>query len=68
MLNEKKMPFYFWTEALGIAVYILNRNPIEVAHDMMPEEKYTSRELDISHLKVFDYIAYVHVPHERRTQ
>ena len=44
------MSDYFWTEVVAIAIYIMNRTPTASIHDMMPEEKYTSRKLDISHL------------------
>jgi hypothetical protein len=33
---------------------------------MTPEEKYSGRKPDLSHLKVFGCIAYVHVPDELR--
>ena len=68
MLNEKKMPDYFWAEAVATAVYIMNRTPTAAVHGMTPEEKYTGRKPDISHLKVFGCIAYVHIPNERRTK
>ena len=35
---------------------------------MMPEKKYTSIKVDISHFKVFGCIAYVHIPDEKRTK
>ena len=68
MLNEKKMLDYFWAEVVATAVYIMNRTPTTTVHGMMPEEKYTGRKPDISHLKVFGCIAYVHIPDERRTK
>ena len=41
---------------------------MQAVHGMMPGEKCTCKKLDISHLKVFSCIAYVHVPDERRTK
>jgi hypothetical protein len=32
------------------------------------EEKFTSKEPDVSHLKMFSCIAYVHVPDEKRSK
>ena len=49
MLNEKKMPDYFWAEAVATAVYIMNRTPTVAVHGMTPEEKYSGRKPDISH-------------------
>ena len=30
MLNEKKMPDYFWAEAIATPIYIINKTPIAV--------------------------------------
>ena len=65
MLNEKKMLDYFWAEAVATTIYIMNRTPTAAVHGMMPEKKYIGRKPDISHLKVFGCIAYVHVLDER---
>ena len=37
-------------------------------HDVTPKEKYYGRTPNLSHLKVFGCIAYVHVPDELRTK
>jgi hypothetical protein len=68
MLNEKNLPNYFWAEAVVIAIYIMNRTPTAVVHGMTLEEKFTSNKPDVSHLRVFSYIAYVHVPDEKRSK
>ncbi len=68
MLNEKNLPNYFWAEAVATAVYIMNRTPTLAIHGMTPEEKFTSKKPDVSHLIVFSRIAYVHVPNEKRSK
>jgi len=68
MLNEKNLPNYFWAEAVATAVYIMNRTPTAVVHSMTPEEKFTGKKPDVSHLRVFGCIAYVHVPEEKRSK
>ena len=65
-MAEKNMPHHFWAEAVTSAVYIMNRTPTAVVHDVTPEEKYTNTKPDLSHLKVFGCIAYVHVLDELR--
>ncbi len=35
---------------------------------MTPKEKFTSKKPDVSHLKVFGCIAYVHVPNEKKSK
>ena len=37
-------------------------------HDVTPEEKFSSRKPDLSHLKAFGCIVYVHVSDELRTK
>jgi hypothetical protein len=68
MLNEKNLPIYFWAKAVATIVYIMNRTPTTVVHGMTPEEKFTGKKLDVSHLIVFGYIAYMHVPNEKRSK
>jgi hypothetical protein len=46
----------------------MNRTPTTVVHGMTPEEKFTSKKPDVSHLKVFGYIAYMHVSDEKRSK
>ena len=59
---------YYWTEAIAIVVNIMNKTTITVVHGVTPEEKFTRRQPDLSHLKVFGCIAYVHILDENRTK
>jgi hypothetical protein len=68
MLNEKNLPNYFWAKAVATVVYIMNRTPTAVVHGMTLEEKFTGKKLDVSHLRVFGCIAYVHVLDEKRSK
>jgi len=68
MLNEKNLPNYFWAETVAIAMYIMNRTPIVAVHDMTPKEKFIGKKPDVSHLRVFGCIAYVHVLDEKRSK
>ncbi len=68
MLNEKNLPNYFWAKAVVTIVYIMNQTTIAIVHGMTLEEKFTSKKPNVSHLKMFGYIAYVHVPDEKRSK
>jgi hypothetical protein len=68
ILNEKNLPNYFWAEVVVIAVYIMNRTPIATVHGMTPEEKFTCKKPDVSHLRMFGCIAYVHVLDEKKSK
>ena len=65
---EKNMPHSYWTEAVSTTVYIMNMTPTIAIHDVTLEEKYTRKKPDVSHLKVFGCISYVHVPDEVHTK
>jgi hypothetical protein len=68
MLNEKNLPNYFWAKVVVTVVYIRYQTPTAVIHGMTPEEKFTGKKLDVSHLRVFGCIAYVHVPDKKRSK
>jgi transposase InsO family protein len=65
MLNEKNLPNYFWAEAVTTVVYIMNRTPTVIVHGMTSKEKFTGKKPDVSHLRVFGCITYMHVPDEK---
>ncbi|MCO5594866.1 hypothetical protein L7F22_048901 [Adiantum nelumboides] len=56
-MAEKDMPHHFWAQAINTGVYIMNRTPTDDVHGVTPEEKYSGKKLDLSHLKVFGCIA-----------
>ncbi len=66
MLNEKNLPNYFWAEMVATTVYIMNRTPTAAVHGMTLEEKFIGKKPNVSHLRVFGCITYVHVPDEKR--
>ena len=68
MLNEKDLLDFYWAEAVATVVYIMNRTPTVAIHGMTSQERYTGRKPDISYLKIFGCIAYVHVPDELRSK
>jgi hypothetical protein len=68
MLNEKNLPNYFWAEVVATVVYIMNRTPIAAVHGMTPEEKFIGKKPDVSHLRMFGCITYVHVDDEERSK
>ena len=60
-MSERNLPHYYWAEAVHTVVYIMNKTPTAVVHGVTPEERFIGRKLDLSHLKVFGCIAYVHI-------
>ncbi|KAL0401556.1 UNVERIFIED_CONTAM: Retrovirus-related Pol polyprotein from transposon TNT 1-94 [Sesamum latifolium] len=68
MLKEKHMPKEFWAEAVQCAVYLSNRSPTLNVRNQTPQEAWNWRKPNVSHLRVFGSIAYVHVPHQEQSK
>ena len=66
MSNDCHLPTYLWSEAVSHAQYLINHSPTRANHGATPETKYTGKTPDISNLKIFGCVAYVHVPKKRR--
>eukprot|EP00249_Psilotum_nudum_P003706 c17170_g1_i1 orf=67-525(+) len=66
MLNESHLTNKYWAEAIRSAVYLLNRSPLKGLNGKTPEEIFTGHKPDVSHLRVFGCICYVHIPAQNR--
>ena len=52
---------HLWAEECNTAAYVKNRCPHRVLGMSTPEEDFTGKKPDISHLKVFGSSVYIHV-------
>ena len=68
MLNGVGLGQELWAKAVETACYLVNRSPSSALEDKTPQEVWTGKKLFLSHLRVFGYDAYVHVPKEKRTK
>ena len=66
MLYHAKLPLEFWAEACSTAVYLHNRSPTTALKDQTPFECLFGRRPDISQLKVFGCVSYVHISDNQR--
>ena len=64
LMAQKTMPHSFWVEVVFAVVYIMNNTPTTIIHDVTPKEKFIEKKPNLSHLKVFGCITYVHVLNE----
>ena len=62
MAVAAKLPGYLWTEVINTANYIVNRSPTSANLGKTPEERYTGKIPNVTHLKIFGSIAFVHIP------
>jgi hypothetical protein len=68
MLSGAGMAHKFWSEVVDTAKYLLSMSPSSVLVDTTPHEVCSGKNPSISHLKVFVYDAFVHVPKEKRSK
>ncbi len=60
MIFHAKMPLNFWAEAVNTAVYLHNRSPTSSLKDTTPFEYWFGKKPNVSNLKVFGCICFVH--------
>lgn len=64
MLSHAKLPKMFWADAVATTAYIQNRVPILSERERHRTRDGVGKKPNVSHMKVFGYIAYAHVPEE----
>ena len=50
--------------SLSLVIYLMNRCWISRVHDISPHERFYGKKLDLSHVRIFGSITYVHIPDE----
>ena len=66
MLHDEGLPLHLWAEACNTTVYVQNRFPHKVLGMSTPEEAYSGKRPDISHLRIFGSPVYMHVTKDAR--
>eukprot|EP00253_Pinus_taeda_P029909 PITA_29909 len=66
MLHDQGLPLHLWAEACNTAVYVQNRCPHKILGMSIPEEAYSGKRPDISHLRIFGSPIYMHVTKDAR--
>lgn len=68
MLDDSGLSRDLWAEAINTANYVKNRSPTKAVKHMTPEEAWTGKKPNISHLKIFGCKAMVHIPKSKRSK
>ena len=55
-----------WAEACNTAVYVQNHCPHKILGMSTPKEAYSGKRPDISHLRIFGSLVYMHVTKDSR--
>ncbi|SCZ96816.1 BZ3500_MvSof-1268-A1-R1_Chr4-1g06749 [Microbotryum saponariae] len=68
MLLDSGLPMRFWSDALAVATFVLNRRPHPRIQGKTAIEVLLGKKPNLAHLQPFGSTAFVHVPKERRTK
>ena len=66
MIFHAKVHLNCWAEAVNTAVYLHNRSPISSLTDGTPYEHWFGQKPNVSNLKIFGSICFVHTPDNLR--
>ncbi|KAE8686024.1 cytochrome P450 71A9-like [Hibiscus syriacus] len=62
------LPKFLWAEAINTAAYLINRGPSVPLDGGIPKEAWSKKEINLSHLRVFGCISYVHIDSAERSK
>ena len=68
MIHDQDMPMHLWAETSRTTVYVHNRISHGSLGNKTPEEMFIGKKIEVSHLKIFGFPVYVHIPKEKRTK
>eukprot|EP00253_Pinus_taeda_P020895 PITA_20895 len=66
MLHDQGLPLHLWAEACNTVVYVQNHCPHKILGMSTPEEAYSSKSPNMSHLRIFGSPVYMHVTKDAR--
>lgn len=66
MLVDARLPSTYWAEAVNYAVYLKNRSPSRAIKNFVPETMWNNKPVDLSNLRIFGCVAFMHIPKEKR--
>ena len=68
MLHDQDLPMHLWAEAARETMYVHNRTLHRVLENKTPEEAFSGIKPEVSHLRIFSYLVYIHILKEKRTK
>ncbi|KAE8695397.1 Pathoproteinsis-related thaumatin superfamily protein [Hibiscus syriacus] len=68
MRIHPSLPKLLWAEAINTSAYLINRGPSVPLDGGIPEEVWSKKEINLSYLRVFDCISYIHINSAERSK
>lgn len=65
LLRKRNIPNFFFLEAVNCCVHVLNISPTFFVKNMTHEEAWSGWKPTIDRFRIFDCIAYAHIPYEK---
>jgi hypothetical protein len=66
MIHDQYLPMHLWAEAARM--YVQNRLSHSALGLKTPEEMFSGKKPEVSHLKIFGCLVFVHILKEKRTK
>ena len=66
--NDQNLPMTLWEDASSTSIYVQNKSPHRVFGNKTPKEAFTGVNPNVSHLRIFGFLVYIHVPKEKRSK
>ena len=67
MIHDQYLTMCLWVKATRTVSYVHNRISHSALGNKTPEEMFTGENPEVSHLKIFGCLVYLHVPKEKRS-
>ena len=55
------LPKMFWAEVVKTTAHLINRDPFIPLNFKLPKEVWSDKKVNLSYLKVFGCVSYVHI-------
>ena len=68
MIHDRDLHMCLWAEATMEVVYVQNRLSHSALGFKTLEEMFTGKKLEVSHLKIFGCLVFIHIPKEKRNK
>jgi hypothetical protein len=68
MIHDQDLPMCLWVEVAMTVVYVQNQLSHSTLGLKTPEEMFTGKKPEVSHLKIFGCPVFIHIPKEKRNK
>jgi hypothetical protein len=68
MIHDQYVPMCLWVEATMTPIYVQNRFSHSELGFKTLEDMFTRKNPEVSHIKIFGYSLFIHIPKEKRNK